>query len=41
MSGDPWPLNSWLSRHPLIAFALLVAIVFLQMAADGLLEQMQ
>lgn len=38
---DPWPLSSWLSRHPVIAVALLVAIAFLQMAADSLLEQMQ
>lgn len=38
MSGE-FP-NTWLTRHPRIAGALLVAIVFLQMAADGLLEQM-
>lgn len=33
--------NTWLSRHPRIAGVLLVVILFLQMAADGLLEQMQ
>ena len=33
--------NTWLTRHPRIALVLLVAILFLQMAADGLLEQLQ
>ncbi|HEY8880389.1 MAG TPA: hypothetical protein VIN03_22660 [Roseateles sp.] len=39
--SDPWPFGSFLDRHPRIALALLVAVIFLQMAADGLLEQMQ
>ena len=41
MSGDPWPLDSWLSRHPRVALALLVTVLFLQCGLDGLLEQMQ
>lgn len=36
-----FPLDTYLTRHPRIALALLVAIVFLQLAADGLLENMQ
>lgn len=41
MNRDPWPLDSWLSRHPRVALALLAAVLVLQCGLDGLLEQMQ
>jgi len=34
---DPWPFGSFLDRHPRIALALLVAVIFLWTGLDGLL----
>jgi len=37
MSDDGFPMNTWLTRHPKCAMALLVAVIFLWTGLDGLL----